>query len=799
MNIINKLTLRYLKDNKKRTIFTILSIALSITMINAVGISLDTVLKYYTDTVVSSRGSFQYRFTSSDPVFFEMIENDEQIKDYYYTNTVGYKDVDNQRYISLKRGDSTFYNKRNVDDLLIKGQLPLKPNEIALGKDYIEELNIGDTISLENQETKKENIFTVVGFINEYDTTSSFDQSFSSISYVDLKNGEFYSISIEDKDLSANIFTHSKDIAQQYENQTNKQVNLYYNSAYLGSLNIFEEGSSSTFLIIYSLVSIILAIIIIASIFIIYQAFNLSTHDKIKYLGMLSSVGATPKQKRNSVFFEGVVLTLIAFPIGLICSYLGMYITFSYLNTLELINETGASFHTTVSIEFLFLTIILTLITLFLSLIKPAIHLSRISVIDALRKNDEIKVNKKKLRVGSLTRKFVSFDKQLAIKNYKRQGKRSRVIVFSLVLSMVLFVSIYSFSSTMYKEVLGDNMTYLYDLNTFIRDEQADIDDFINVLNNNDKVDSYYYYTRDYNSKAYVDINDVSKILDCYIIAVDDTTFKNICEENQIKYQGNNQALINDFIYIDESTEEIYNLGNEKNFLKKLKFEFYDNGESIMKEAPLFDSIDSIEKDTYRLFGKWNNVIEIIVPLSYYQSLDRNVSSSIDFCIKSKQYNELFDELTLEGYSVINVTQNNLSDIQSIQVFQIFIYGFICLMILFTLINIINMMSASIDKRQKEFAMLLSVGMSHRSIKKMIFEESLIYGLKTFIYAFPICVFIEYIIYYQIKTNDTIFSISYFAYIISFVVVMTVMYLTFKVGLRKFNKQNIVETLKDDI
>ena len=74
-----------------------------------------------------------------------------------------------------------------------------------------------------------------------------------------------------------------------------------FNSSYLAVQNIFEDNSHSLFLIFYNLIAVIVIIIVFISIFIIYQAFNLSINDRIQYLGMLSSVGATPKQKKRSV------------------------------------------------------------------------------------------------------------------------------------------------------------------------------------------------------------------------------------------------------------------------------------------------------------------------------------------------------------------------------------------------------------------------------------------------------------------------------------------------------------------
>ena len=115
------------------------------------------------------------------------------------------------------------------------------------------------------------------------------------------------------------------------------------------------------------------------------------------------------------------------------------------------------------------------------------------------------------------------------------------------------------------------------------------------------------------------------------------------------------------------------------------------------------------------------------------------------------------------------------------------------------------MMSASIEKRRKEFAMLMSVGMSSYDMTIMILKESLIYGIKSFVYSLPFSIVIEYLLYrlshlsLNISINDMIFAPSWKAYFIAFTGLMIIMILTFKLGLNRFRKQNIIETLKDDM
>lgn len=801
MNIIYKLTLRFLKSNKKRTIFTILSIALSVTLINAVGISLASIKEYYKDTIVYSTGSYHYQIVTNNKKMFDIIENDKKIKDYYYTNTNTYTDYKYNLGVELKKGDELYFDKRNVENLLVEGSLPSNDKEIVIDQYYKKDYGykIGDVITLTKEDGKEDFEYTIVGFMNPSDGNWR-DRYFNAISYVNLSNGEWYTISIEDKDESKSIFLHSRELEYQYEMITGgSDLSLRYNTSYLGVQGIFEEGSHSSFLVAYGLVGVIMSIVVVASVFIIYQAFNLSTHDKIEYLGMLSSVGATPQQKRNSVFYEGFILTGIALPIGILCSFIGMHVTFSYINTLNIIKETNAIIPTIIDFDTLIMTIILTIVTITLALVKPAIHLSRISVIDALKKADEIVVKKRKLRLNLISRKLLNFNWQLALKNYKRQGKRTSVIVFSLVLSMVLFISIFSFSKQLYDTMVNDTAYGLYDITVWTHEEEER-----NILNeylkNNQDVDGYYMLFSDTSYKLTLNddyfSSDYNGLMDIKLTThvVDDETFKKICKVNKIAYLDNSHALIMGVAVNNAGAYSYHHFKDIKaDFIEKIVL---GNGKKETYVKP-FDRLTYISEDPYRIIKGYADSVEIIISESYYKQYYQDANNTLSHHIKTDEHTKMANDLTTLELSFYNYTESNQSEYEMILVMQIFIYGFICLMILFALLNIMNMMSASVDKRKKEFAMLLSVGMSHRDIKKMIFKECLVYGIKTFIYAFPVCIFVEWLMFRQVSSQLMPFTVSYDAYMISFIVIMGVMLFTFKTALNKLHKQNIIESLKE--
>ena len=166
MKIINKLTLRYLKQNKKRTIFTILSIVLSITMINAVGISLNSAMKFYQKVIEINQGNYHYQLTAGKKESFDYIKKDNQIQSYYITNTKEYNYKNHSDFV-LKRGDLTYFKNRNKNKDIEKGRLPENSKELAILKPYLKEIdpskNIGDFITIKDD--KKSYTFKIVGFI----------------------------------------------------------------------------------------------------------------------------------------------------------------------------------------------------------------------------------------------------------------------------------------------------------------------------------------------------------------------------------------------------------------------------------------------------------------------------------------------------------------------------------------------------------------------------------------------------------------------------------------------------------
>ena len=110
---------------------------------------------------------------------------------------------------------------------------------------------------------------------------------------------------------------------------------------------------------------------------------------------MLASVGATSKQIKKNVLYEGFILGIIAIPLGILCGILACFILSLVINYLlgDFLNNVKFVFSVPL-IPILF-SIVLASITIYLSVISAARKSSKISPIEAIRNNNEIRINPK--------------------------------------------------------------------------------------------------------------------------------------------------------------------------------------------------------------------------------------------------------------------------------------------------------------------------------------------------------------------------------------------------------------------
>ena len=132
-------------------------------------------------------------------------------------------------------------------------------------------------------------------------------------------------------------------------------------------------------------------------------------------------------------------------------------------------------------------------------------------------------------------------------------------------------------------------------------------------------------------------------------------------------------------------------------------------------------------------------------------------------------------------------------------IISIFLYGFIAVISVIGITNIFNTITTNMALRNREFAILKSIGMTNKEFRRMINYESFIYGLKALIFGIPVGILLSYLIY---NITGIVYSTDYYlptnAIIISIVFVFVIIFITMQYSARKTKNQNIIETIRKE-
>ena len=384
MNLLNKLTIKNLKLNKKRTVVTIIGIMLSVALITAVASMYASGIKSLIDYETKLKGNFHTVFYNVPVSDMDKFENNRNIETLNITKGIGYAKVDSKNedkpYAYIKGFTKESLN--NLSIRLVSGRLPENDNEIVIPTHLKTNgrlnLKVNDTITLEvgkridstgyeldqnNPYQKsdsdgsgeslietKTKTYKIVGIIERPATNieNYTAPGYTFITYMDNNkisgNVDVYARFTKDGTKSwyetiANILGVDPVLFKKVYNQESgysdkdiEKLSEQMENAYLIDVNKYlidletNPISSSSISGLGIVVSIVIGIIVFTSVFCIKNSFDISITEKIKQYGMLRSVGATKKQIKRNVFYEATILGLIGIPLGILLGYLASYI-----------------------------------------------------------------------------------------------------------------------------------------------------------------------------------------------------------------------------------------------------------------------------------------------------------------------------------------------------------------------------------------------------------------------------------------------------------------------------------------
>ena len=842
MNIINTLTLRHIKTHKKRSVLTVLAIIVSVAMVSAVFTSAISFVKYFQNATAAIDGNWHAMFDDKDFTAHQKIyESDENIKIYsvrtYLGQTDDFKADQSNNIVKTNRGvhifgvSTNWFKMRNV--ALSKGKYPQNGNEILLCEKLFEKsgrkIPLGSSLKLKiKTDSGKtfEKSFLVVGYTKSEVSATDNTPFFTGIDGNSFKNTDSATVLVEYNKLDNSVWDKIEKNADELglsvgEYSTHSDL-FMYSGIVRDNTILFSLGTFA---------GILLLIIIIVSVFMIYDSFAVSYQERAKYLGMLASVGATKRQKRMSIYFEGFILGLIGIPLGLISGIGGIYVTFKCIDdimTASLSVEYKGALSVYVNWLVILGTFFISALTIFISSYIPARKASKTSAIEAIRQNNTVKVKKaRKLKASKLSEKLFGYEGALAVKNYKRNGRRSRNIVFALALSTVVFLSTTSFSA-MLKDVL--TVSYSRTSDTTITTDANHFNLLEDAVNESEKVKSAYFIAEKHGkiSDSFFKKDEAEKVKsgdnNVVFIFLDNASLdgylKELGEDSDKFHNKNAPAVILQNIS--------YNLVNNKSSLteplndiegKKISAEIEngmdDNGKTVYKNIEFEIGVQTdrlwSEESFYYQYSKTPVIMMSVDFIKQVFNTDESKYPVISAMIFSDSPQDAAQEITdrieksagddKEYTLFVNDPAAEAKSINNIfTVAKVFIYGFITLITIIAIMNIINTISNSMNERRREFAMIRSVGMTPLSFKKMIYLEAVRYGAKSLILAIPVSTLIHYAMYRALAGSfDFGFKLHLLPYALAIVSVFAIIAVSLLYSSAKIKDDNIIETLKRDL
>ncbi len=835
MNILTKLTKRNLKLNKKRAIGTVIGIMLSVALICAVSGMFTSVRETLIQNSINERGYFHIALetiTRKDLDKYKLNKDVEKINPVYELGESEYINADiNYPYTTIYSTSKEDFD--NLSYTLVEGSFPINSNEIVISKkmalysklkvgDYIE-LNIGERKSSDGYLLNENNPYNEEN--EEYIDNPVYKKyKVVGITYRERNNTGVYGITtgVENDNIHAYIslknpinyeesFMELLGVNSYDEIEYNNIQNLGFTYSINHELLRWEvfKFSDSTISAISFVASVVVIIIIVVSVFCIRNSFAISTTEKMKMYGMLASVGATKKQIKKSVLLEGFILGLIGIPLGILCGIIAVFILIKLVNTILgdfLFNSIdGMVFK--ISILPVLISILLGFVTIYFSGMSSAKKASKVSPIDNLRNTNDIKIKSKKLKTPKIIKSIFNTGGVLAYKNLKRSKKKYKTTVISLTISIMVFIAMFSFINEGFRQA---NMYYTdYDYNIIVYNGEIDkySDEQIETLRNLDNINNSYML---YESRGFAKVLDENKIMsypDYDIIsdytavsikAFDTETFKKYVKElglnyNEVKEKG---ILIDELQYYSETDKKV----------KIANRYCYKKGDFINLEYVTSESTENLKIELASVTIKRPVGLENI----YYDDgiliVDKEYHENIKFLphklmIDTDKTDDVIKDIELldSQLNITNFDKQAESERAMVIVVSIFLYGFIAVITLIGVTNIFNTLTSNMELRQKEFAMLKSVGMTKKEFNRMINLETLFYSSKSLIYGTVLGLLGSYAIHYGFnKSVETEFKLPITAIIICVVFVFLIVYIIMRYSMSKINKQNTIETIRKE-
>ena len=825
MSIMIRLAFKNIKENFKWALMTISGITISLMLITMV--------------ITFASGSYN--------TFSKEILKDEQRWNLKLSGVVDYQgvldssDAIESYLVRSKHGEIKLDNVVTYDDEIVEGPINYSILNFKLEPDYFNRDRIltrisnieegrapqgrGEIVLNSYLRTKDDGTYYEIGdtfgFVN-------LDGIYEEFKVVGLSFAEYAQVSGYDYNHDVQLILEFKEGTQNFKSLTQEIIKLSQGEAefnnLVNSLSGFTLPTNPLFLTALILSAIIITIISLSSITLIYNAFNLSLEQKIQQIGLIQSIGATKKQISLMVYFEGFLLSTMGITLGIGGGFLLAKLSLLYVATIfHEISDTLVFFTPSISPSVIAIIYVVGFISVYLPIRKSVKRANSYTAIESIRR---ISVADAKISYNNtppLFKKIFGMSGDLAYKNRKRDKHKYRSTAISLIITSVLFISIVSFVgygkqlSAMAANTNFDLMVY----ERYYPKEESEkvgheIYDYI-VANVNSK--DYLRYEEIYFSTVGIPVTQTLESflgfeyqLNVNVIVFDDLTYKALFPNN----------AIDDTVLLNYSIGSVYGDGAPiriNHQLSDLKTGDRISG-SMNQESYEFtiDHVIMTPPHPHYAFDSYAS-LSVFISETYSEThfggdyIDAQDRGSLITTIQSENYKQIdrdIDKIITEnakewsnhGFyaSISNVKQYYILVYSILGSFDVIVRIVTMFIALICISNVLNVLVSTMRQRRSENAVLRSVGLSVKDLRRMLILESIMGSIMPLLIGTVLGIGLSGLMFLLVSRYLPIgqFNIAWEAVFLSWLMILVVTLVNAFVSLKTQGESAIIESIRSN-
>lgn len=858
MNVLKKCCFRSMKENRKRTLVTIIGVVLATALITGVAclaVSFQVSMIAYEK---ERNGNFHYCFHEVSPENIKIFKNNRNIESIGLVEEIGYAELKGSQnadkpYLYISAADAQGMESMGLH--LTEGRFPKNASELVIARHIrsngLVDLKVGDVLTLEvgnrmsdgyklNQgvsytyesetlATVEEKTYTIVGIVERpnYVVEERMAPGYSAFTLLEEAGRASANVYViytgwglrHAPQVNAGILGVSEDLYDRYyvkystwtseEQKQIREIASEVSENYWLLKWVLLSFSDSTISMLFAMAGLAVLVIVVTSVFCIRNGFDISLTEKMKLYGRLSSVGTTSAQQKKMVYYEALFLGATGIPIGILSGVLASVILVKVVSGLvETAMDVPLIFG--VSLPAIAVAVVLSAVTIFLSARKSARRAAKFSPIGAIRGNDSIKIRRRELKCPRIIDKLFGVGGRIAYKNLQRARTKYRTTVISIVVCVAVFIGLSTFTKLL---AFASGFYYenrQYQIRVTLRGENAyERAQFLAALDGVEAVDvrqtfsiramgSEIPFTENY--KSVIGVSEEETI---GFITLGDSGYAEYCRLLGISVEKAQEKAIvlaeYENTYFSEQDNKLHTSSGRIADYRPGDLIEGNNGENKISVEVLLQT----DKKPMSLENEIRNFVTLIVSdrwAAEHLTLDENRWVEVYFrCEDASALEEAIRTNMSSSYTLSNYDAEYKSEKAIYTVLSIFLYGFITVVALIGITNIFNTITTNMELRAPDFAMLRSVGMTGKEFRRMIWLEGFFYGGKALLIGIPLGLLLSLGFHRALARGiETGFQMPWTGIVISAAAVVVLLFGIMHYSMGRIKRKNIIETIQNE-